>query len=103
MDKILKVLYNCTMSRWDYYRVNTKTKKKKTITSLFYLAGDGFGATAPDGRLEGRLIDDGDGYDVELAGHDIRLDYSDAHALLLLLQQTNPDIDSIERYDLVPE
>mgnify|MGYP000146597075 CR=1 FL=1 len=98
--KIWKVINNCAIAAWDYYRLEIKRKAKNTYTTLFWLGGDGAVPRSGDGTFEGRVKDTGNGLNIELESQDVALNYSEARTMLILLQAVDPDICKIDRYKL---
>ena len=100
--KLMTVEYSCEVSKWDRYvlvqREHSTKNEDQEITDLMWIGGDGAVARSVTGSFEGRLINHGNGIRIGLPGWDkeLELDYSQAHALMLLLRAENPDVKSIE-------
>lgn len=86
VEKLLEVKYN-DIDAWERYKVVEKIGAKKRKTTLTWIGGDGAVPYSLEGRFDGEIVDDGNGYKIRLdLGDEFKLDYSQAHTLLMLLQ-----------------
>lgn len=101
-SKLLKVLYNNTMNAWDYYKVELAEKQRAKIWTLFWIGGDASVPTSPE-RWEGYLHDHGNGVRLVLDDTEVELNYSQFHALRLLVTQYDEESFVVESYKLERE
>jgi len=99
-ESIIELMYN-DFNEWERYKLVDRVKARKKKLVLNWLGGSGATPRSVEGSFEGSIVDDGNGYEVELdGGVSLQLDYSQAHILLMLLQLVDGEPKTVKQFML---